>query len=101
MPLDDERSVWRPQRDLNSWTSASVDRRRLTVLSRVVGKLEQVLENRHKDDDPATVEEMAEYFGQKLETEDQGKIIDALKKFIKGSDVIYTKEGKFYSKNIE
>jgi len=64
-------------------------------------KLVNVLQNWHRSKSPASVEDMFDYFGKVLKTNDEEVIVPEMKKFIKGNDDIYTKEGCFYSKLVD
>ncbi len=64
-------------------------------------KLVAVLQNWHRSSTLASVEDMFDYFGNVLKTNDEEVIVPEMKKFIKGNDDIYTKEGYFYSKLVD
>ena len=64
-------------------------------------KLEKVIADWQRSGEPATVKDMFEYFCKVLSTNDEEVVVARMKKFIKGSDDIYTKKGIFYSKVVD
>lgn len=53
------------------------------------------------DMEPTSTEEMFQYFAAKMKTKDEALVVNEMKRFIKSTPNVYTKNGLFFHKEID